>query len=328
MKTLSILFLSCLALLGWELKGIQGDVNLSELNLSDNIIWAYENGEWKTSYNTSRYTQLRRLTGGMGYWMYKSSNIQTPNQNDNYQWSEGWNLVSPIFEDWNMSEKFKNHALVAWKYENKEWKLYSTIGYFGYTAFNNLTIGEGAWVYLKSIDIKMNNQPIFCENGTCSKIITTNHNYTFSIKTDKFNSDLKFAFDLYRYSNNIHYKLAFGPFQIDQNGIKTENIRVCVQKGNTTDSCKPIDNTNEHFLDYKDGYLFVDAQKIAQSFNRTIPNTKEKFKMKIFIEGFDVAGFKNDQDFGTLGIEDPDDSYGVWVKLSNNKSIEFEMEIR
>jgi len=44
----------------------------------------------------------------------------------------------------------------------------------------------------------------------------------------------------------------------------------------------------------------------------------------MYISGFNINGFKKDSNFGTLGIE----NFGTWVNITNNKSIEFEMEIK
>ncbi len=325
MRKIMIFLSFTIFLFGWELKGIRGDVAIADLNLSRSIIWAYQDGNWTTTDENSKYSKLTNLKGGEGYWIDTDMNIQTgPYINDGYEWQEGWNLVSPVFEKWNMRERFKDKVPFAWKYENGEWKLFLLNGINWYRSFNYVDLNEGVWVYLPKIDIKMNNQPIFCKDGNCSKVNTTDTSYKIYIKIDKYNSDLKFAFDLYRYSNNTHYKLAFGPFQIDSNGVLTENISVCVKKEGKGGSCKSVDNSKDTFLRYEQGYLTVDSQKIAQIFGKTIPSTKEKFKMKIYIEGFDVEGFTADNDFGTLGIE----GFGTWVKLTNNKSIEFEMEIK
>ena len=70
-------------------------------------------------------------------------------------------------------------------------------------------------------------------------------------------------------------------------------------------------------------YLVIDAQKIAKHFNKTIPNTKEKFLVKFYIQGANLDNFI-DEEFGVLGIE----GFGTWVSLHNSKKIEFEMEIK
>ena len=319
-----LLFISIIInLYSWELKGTAANLDINSLNLNGNIIWAYQNGEWKTNYPTDNHPTLQTINGGEGFWIYNDITLNDSVKIDNYKWRIGWNLVTPVFENWNLDDKFKNTAPVIWKYDNNKWYLYSKI-YTYENTFDTLNIGEGAWVYVPEINIKMNNTPLFCENGKCSKLYTTNTSYNIYLKTNTYNTDLKFAFDLYRYSNNTHYKLAIGPFQINANGITTKEIAVCVEKEGVGGSCKKVDNTTNTFLTYKYGYLGIDSQKIATLFDKSIPNTKEKFSMKIYISGFDINGFKNDNNFGTLGIE----GFGTWVSVTNNKSIKFEMEIK
>jgi len=321
MKKLIFLIVN-IAIYAWQLKGITYPININSTNNYNNMIWAFQNGQWKTNLLNTKYPILTNIEGGEGFWVYNTYNISNNYKKDTYEWREGWNLVTPVFEKWNMNNKFKGNIPFAWKYQNNKWYLYSPTFTYKNT-FNILNIGEAAWVYIPSIDIKMNNTPIFCKDGNCSTLYTTDTAYNIYLKTDTYNTDLKFAFDLYRYSNNTHYKLAFGPFQIDSNGIKTNIIPVCVQKEGVGGSCKKIDNSKDTFLTYSNHYIKINSQKIASLFNKSIPNTKETFLMKIYISGFNVNGFKNDKDFGTLGIE----GFGG-VSVTNDKSIEFEMEIK
>ena len=320
----SILFLTSVIFLNaWQLNGTTKPINITPVDSTDNLIWAYQNGEWKTNFKTDKYPLLTKIDGGEGFWSYSSFYLENDSYNDTYKWKEGWNLVTLIFENWNLEEKFKDNSPAIWTYKNGKWYLYSKV-YSYQNTFDTLNKGEGAWVYLPSINIKMNNIPLFCKDGKCSKLYTTDTNYHIYLKTSTYNTDLKFAFDLYRYSNSKHYKLAFGPFEIDGNQIKTSVIPVCVEKEGVGGSCKKVDNTTDTFVTYQNGYIKIDSQKVASLFDKSIPNTKEKFKMKIYIKGFDVNGFKDDADFGTLGIE----GFGTWVTVTDNKSIEFEMEIK
>lgn len=312
----TILILSSTILFAWDMKGF-----ISPLIPIDTAkIWCFQNNQWKNNFNYDDYQQISKIEGGEACWVNRNFTLNL-DKNDTYEWKEGWNFVTPIFNNWNLDKKFKDNALVAWKYENGEWKIYYKNPVNGIENFDNLNIGEGMFVYIPKIDVKINNQPLFCKDGNCSEITTVNKNYKFYLKAPQ-NQEIKFAFDLYRELNNTHYKLAIGPFKIINNNI-TGNIPVCVSKENIGESCEKIDNNNETFLTYNNGYLSIDAQKIANHFNKSIPATSEKFKMKFYIEGFDLDNFVNES-FGTLGIE----GFGTWVTLNEAKKIEFEMELK
>jgi hypothetical protein len=302
-------------LFAWEMQGFTAPTTPPNTKT-----WCYQQ-IWKNNFNYGNFEQIIKIEGGEACWTYEKINLNLEKK-DTYNWHEAWNFVTPIFKNWNLDEKFKGHALVAWKYQNKKWKIY----YKKYKItklenFNNLNIGEGMFVYIPEIDVKINNQPLFCKDGNCSEIITTNRNYKFYLKAPQ-NKEIKFAFDLYRYSNNTHYKLAIGPFKISNSKING-NIPVCVEKEESGGSCTNINNDNEKILSYNNGYLSIDAQKIANHFNKSIPNTSEKFKVKFYIENFDLPDFTNEK-FGTLGME----GFGTWVNLDNSKKVEFEMELK
>jgi hypothetical protein len=96
-----------------------------------------------------------------------------------------------------------------------------------------------------------------------------------------------------------------------------------VEKLGVGGSCGIIDNTKETFLTYNNGYLSINAKKIAEHFKKSIPDTKEKFLVKFYIEGFDLNGF-TPENFGTLGME----GFGTWVSLKNSKKAQFQMELK
>lgn len=309
----SLLFLNISLLFGWNMQGFT-----SPSTPPDVKTWCYQN-EWKNNFNYKNYSKIDTIEGGEACWV---DNPVNPNsaKKDTYKWKEGWNFVTPIFENWNLDDKFKGNALIGWRYKNSKWQVYNYT-YNGIENFNTLNIGEGMFVYIPEIDAKINTQALFCKSGECSKVTTSNKEYKFYLKAPQ-NQDIKFALDLYRYSNNTHYKLAIGPFQILSNKINTE-IPVCVEKEGVGGSCGKIDNTTETFLTYNNGYLTIDAQKVANHFNKSIPNTSEKFLVKFYIEGFNLNNFTN-ENFGTLGIE----NFGTWVSLKDSKRVEFEMEMK
>ena len=308
-----ILPLSASLLFAWNMKGFT-----TKSSAPDVKTWCYDR-IWKNNFNYKGYPQIKTIEGGQACWVY--SNISLPEgNNDTYEWKEGWNFVTPVFENWNLDNKFKGNALIGWTYQEGKWKIYN-YDVSGIDKFNTLNPGKGMFIYIPKIEAKINTQPLFCKEGNCSKIITSNKNYKFFLKAPQ-NKDIKFALDLYRYSNNLHYKFAIGPFKITDNTVKVK-IPVCVEKEGTGGSCKIMDNTKESFLSYQNGYLTIDAQKVANHFNKSIPNTNENFLIKLYIEGFDLDNFTN-ENFGTLGIE----NFGTWVSLKNSKRIEFKLEVK
>ena len=309
-KNLIVLIFSLL--FSWDMQGF-----LAPSNPSSTIkMWCYQ-GKWKNNFNYKNYPKITQIEGGEACWVYNIINTDD-NKKDTYEWKEGWNFVTPIFENWNLDDKFRGNAIIGWRYKNNRWEVYN-YNVKGFNKFNNLNIGEGMFVYIPTIEAKINTQPLFCEKGKCSDIITSNREYKFYLKAPE-DKDIKIAIDLYRYSNNLHYKFAVGPFKIENINTK---IPVCVEKEETGESCGNIDNTKERFLDYSNGYLVLDAQKIANHFNKSIPNTQEKFLIKLYIEGFNLDNFV-DEKFGTLGIE----GFGTWVSLKNSKRIEFKLEVK
>ena len=313
MKKLIFLILNSL-LFSWNIQGF-----LTTQTAPNVKTWCYQNG-WKNNFNYDNLPQIKEIQGGEACWTYTKINFNTQNKNYTYNWHEGWNLVTPVFENWDLNKKFLGNALIGWKYKDNNWQVFN-YKIKGFENFNNLNIGEGMWVYIPKIDVKIDNFALFCKDGNCSKIVTNNPKYNFYIKAPQ-NKEIKIAVDLYRYSNNTHYKFALGPFEIKNNSI-TSSIPMCVSKEGVGESCGKIDNNKEKIVSFKENYLIIDAQAIANHFDKSIPNVKENFLVKIYIEGFDLPEFTNEK-FGTLGIE----GFGTWVSLNNSKKIEFEMDIK
>jgi hypothetical protein len=309
----AVLIINTSLLFAWNMQGFTTPSPAPETKT-----WCYQ-GTWKNNFNYGNYPQIVQIEGGEACWVYNQISVNSEKK-DTYEWKEGWNFISPVFKNWNLDEKFRGNASIAWKYKNGKWKVYN-YNINGIENFNELNIGEGMFVYIPEIVTKINNQALFCKNGECSEIITANKNYKFALKAPQ-NKDIKFAFDLYRFSNNTHYKFAIGPFKISDSQINGE-IPVCVEKEGVGGSCAKINNSNEHFLNYNNGYLSIDSQKVANHFNKSIPNITENFLVKLYIEGFDLKGFIPEK-FGTLGIE----GFGTWVSLKNSKKIEFKLQLK
>ena len=281
--------------------------------------WCYNNNVWENNFNYKGYPQISKIEGGEACWVYNKVS-QNEGNNDTYEWREGWNFVTPVYENWNLDNKFRGNALIGWKYKNGKWEIYN-YNLKNFQNFNTLNIAQGMFIYIPNIDIKLDNFALFCKDGNCSKIITSNPQYNFYIKAPQ-NKNIKIAVDLYRYSNNTHYKFAIGPFEIKNNTINSV-IPMCVSKERVGESCGDINNTKEKILSYDNEYLSINTQTIAKHFDKSIPNVKENFLVNFYIEGFDLPEFTNAK-FGTLGIE----NFGTWVTLNNSKKIEFQMDIK
>lgn len=313
---ITIILFSIQLLFAWQIIGFLSPTNPSIIKQK---IWCYQNKKWKNNFNYGNFPQIKQIEGGEACWVYQDITT-TDTKNYTYNWHEGWNLVTPVYENWNLDNKFRGNALIGWRYENGKWEIYN-YKLNGFENFNSLNIGDGMWVYIPHIDVKLDNLALFCKDGNCSKIITQNPKYNFYIKAPQ-NTNIKIAVDLYRYSNNTHYKFAIGPFKITNNSINS-NIPMCVSKEGVGESCGNVDNSKEKILSYSNNYLIINAQAIANHFDKSIPNVKENFLVKIYIEGFDLPEFTNEK-FGTLGIE----GFGTWVSLNNSKRIEFEMDVK
>jgi hypothetical protein len=317
MKKITLLALILFNLYGWELKGVSSDTNISNTN---SIIWIYRNNQWFTSVRRANLNHIDMLKAGEGYWINEGS-IDSDLSDTNVTIKRGWNLISPTSDELNLTTI--PSVLLAWKYNNNQWLIYNKNGEnYGYSTFEKVSIGEGVWIYsnneavINAKNFTFSNYALTCQNGICNNINITNPSYKIGLVINQYNRDLKFGFDLYRPSNNTHYKLAFGPFQVDENSIKTSSIYNCVEKQGVGGSCKNINRAD--FLSYHNGYLQIDAKAIANAFDKAIPNTHENFIMKIYTDGFDIDGSKNDSTF---------DIYGE-VTLSNPKSVEFNITVQ
>ena len=328
MRYVIISLASMVYLFGWSLQGFRGDVNVSDMQLSSSdVLWAYQDGKWATTQNISAFEQLHSLKGGEGFWSKNELSLSQPSPHKSISLKPGWNLITPVYNEWNLSQRFDANSSVnfIWGYENG-WKLYSKKDdNYGYTKFDTLSLGEGGWLYYTpAASLYFGSIPIYCKEGNCTTLKTNDSSFLFKIKCDTFGSDLKVGMDLYRYSNDTHYKFAFGPFQISQNSslLSPSPIPVCVDKEGTN-SCKKV-ASSEKFAYYKDGYIVIDSQKIASLFDKSIPSTKESFKLKLYISGFLADGFIDSDDFGTIGIE----NFGTWVTIKNDKAVSFDIDMR
>jgi len=279
---------------------------------NDVKFWCYKDKKWYNNFNFGNFPQIVEVSGGEACWINGFIDRDLSIKNDTYEWNEGWNFVTPIYEDWNLDDKFKDNA-IGLRYENEEWKIWNYD--VNLSNFSILKIGEGGLFYIPRIDIKINNLPLFCKNGECSKIITKNIDYKFKLKYNGINK-ISFGFNLYRYSNDTNYKLGVGPFN-----KTTSKVSVCVEKEKVGGSCKKI-NLNK-IISFDKGYVIVDAKAIANEFNKSIPNTNEKFLLTVYFENLDIKNSIDSNKF-LLGIE----GFGTYVSLKNPKKVEVEMELK
>ena len=325
----------------WQLIGFPYEVNVSKLNLKPfDILWSYKNDKWycyAKQYDSfaDEYgcEKFERLEAGSGVWIGSRRDydliVETDKEERDKILYSGWNLVTfkNKIDDINQTLFQNKGAKYIWGYKNNKWQFVSSDGLKidGIENLKNIDKYQGIWVYLQSF-IKLNSKYLKCSNGKCLDItMNNNSNLKFALKlANKNYSNVKIGIDLHRYGNNTNYKFAFGPFSIVYNKelLGTDSIPVCVSKKNSN-SCKKISN-KEKFAYISDGFLIIDSQKIASLFSKSIPNAKERFKVKFYIYGMDINGFVSDDDFGTLGIE----NFNIWVKIVNNKSITFDLEFK
>ena len=303
------LFLSATLLYSWEMVGFTSTTTLPK----DVKVWCYKNKQWYNNFNFENFPQISEAIGGEACWSSESIDRDLSIKNDTYEWIEGWNFVTPIYEDWDLDDKFIGNAFIGWRYENNEWKIYNYNA--NLNKFSTLQVGEGAFFYIPRIDMKINNLPLFCKDGKCSKIITKNREYKFKLKYDGSNN-ISFGFNLYRYSNNTNYKLGIGPFN-----KTTSKVSVCVEKEKVGGSCKKI-NLNE-IISFDKDYVIVDAKAIANKFDKSIPDTSEKFLLTVYFENLDIKNSVDSNKF-LLGLE----GFGTYVSLKNPKKLEVEMELK
>ena len=308
---ITIILFSIQLLFAWQIIGFLSPTNPSIIKQK---IWCYQNKKWKNNFNYGNFPQIKQIEGGEACWVYQDINISFSSIEDNYIWHKGWNLVTPIFEDWNLSEKFKNYVPVAWKYENGKWYLYNILGIKYNNTFTTLKKGEGAWIYLKNLYVSIANKPLICEKGVCNKIITTLKNFNFKIETNTTNN-IKIAIDLYRYSNKTHYRFGIGPFNIINNSIKYP-IYTAAEKQNSDELESSTQNMNSG-IEYENGYIILNLAQIAKNLNKTLPSTNEKFKIDLYISGIDIPDSINGNLNFTLG------DFNI-----NGKKLEFEMETK
>ena len=134
-----ILSLNVSLLFAWNM---QGFISPTEVSAK---IWCYD-GKWKNNFNYGNFPQISQIQGGEACWVDGEISLNEQKK-DTYEWKEGWNFVTPIFQNWNLDEKFKGNALIAWKYTNNKRQVYNH-NYKNIEKFNTLNIKEGAFVYI------------------------------------------------------------------------------------------------------------------------------------------------------------------------------------
>ena len=134
-----LLFLGFTLLYSWEMVGFTSNTTLP----NDVKVWCYKNKQWYNNFNFENFPQVSEAIGGQACWSSESIDRDLDIKNDTYEWSEGWNFVTPIYEDWDLDDKFRGNAFIGWKYENEEWKIYNYNA--NLNKFSTLQVGEGAF---------------------------------------------------------------------------------------------------------------------------------------------------------------------------------------
>ena len=142
----------------WQLVGTDSNVSISSLNLNtQDLIWTYTNNDWychkKDINTTSLCNQLSDLKGGDAFWVLSSYDynlsISDASVNTEKNITSGWNMISPVIADINVSSYFNSDSITSvWTYNNS-WKVWTKDGTHtnsNIATLETISINEGAWV--------------------------------------------------------------------------------------------------------------------------------------------------------------------------------------
>lgn len=189
---------------GWNLVGTPVDMAVSSLGLqSGEIAWTYTGGNWKSYSSASSANE--KISAGSGFW-YKSAtdgrSVSLANSNSTTipTANAGWSLVSAISSNKITIPTAYPNAQYGWVFSggnNGIWSLYSknsTTGNYGYTSFDTVPVGGGAWIYTASANGSFGNTPITIANGSFGSItknaidgIDGAYNISFNLMNPNYN---------------------------------------------------------------------------------------------------------------------------------------------
>jgi hypothetical protein len=94
-------------------------------------IWTYENSTWKNTLSYTGFQQISQTDINSGYWVDIDSDTSflyftgsdASNELDIASLSEGWHFVGGSKE---ITKEALSGAKIVWRYENGEWKAYSS----------------------------------------------------------------------------------------------------------------------------------------------------------------------------------------------------------
>jgi hypothetical protein len=97
----------------WNLVGFANHTDISDLDLTNtDTIWNYDDGNWsfykKDFTQNIGYNKISSLKAGKGFWIYSEENKTISSTNTSLAdpiINQGWNLITPIFANWNIEKK-------------------------------------------------------------------------------------------------------------------------------------------------------------------------------------------------------------------------------
>ncbi|MEF3192538.1 MAG: hypothetical protein K6347_08375 [Campylobacterales bacterium] len=284
---------------GWNLVGTPESLSSTTLLGTGDHGWAYTTTGWQVITPDQPST----LQAGQGVWIKRANHavITLPTSHQlPLQLRVGWNLASPT-QEINVTKSFNSDIKVIWKYHAGNWLLYApAYSLKGYSTFDTLHVGEGAWIYCASTDTKIGSTPIFPVNGTFTSFsqphtasIDQLYNISLSLDTSRNSYPLTFNLGLnIKKSTGTTLDIVFVEASINSNGTLTQPVSTRILKSNaggiaTRNITSPLSlkdgvlsiNTKAVFdYLYEQGYIDSSYTASPGSYEFTIISNNLKFK--------------------------------------------------
>lgn len=309
---MSIVWILCsifgFADVSWYQMGATKARDIKGVNSSDVIVWVYRDGDWYCNREEVA-EKLTTIQSGEGYWCLatdKQACQFTASGNGFVDFRRGWNLVTPRYNDWNLSRFF--HLPSAWRYENGEWKHFSPRKDDKYpTTMTQIKKSEGVWLYFDRLDVTIAGMPVFCNAQQCLPMDVPSDNFYLKFKIDKKDyADVKIGFMIQRVGSDNLYRFAVGPFNLTKEGtLKDETISLCAASPSSK-ICR--NGTSADYLSSDGEYVTLNGPAIAELFKKDKPDIEEKlagvngeYRFRIYTVNLPMEGAHSILNFGTIG---------------------------